>query len=137
VVPVDLRADWPQRLTAAGFDPSRPTAWLVEGLLIYLTADEAAGLLTAVDGLSAPGSRLSCEHRDNANNAILEKALATPTMAEVTALWKGGLGESIAGWLERAGWQIRTHDGTTLAESYGRPDRDAASVGFLVAVKEG
>jgi methyltransferase (TIGR00027 family) len=137
VLRVDLREDWPRQLIEAGFRPTEPTAWLVEGLLIYLTADEAAGLLTAVDGLSAPGSRLSCEHRDNASNAVLEKAWATPTMAEVTALWKGGLGESVAGWLERAGWQIRTHDGTTLAESYGRPDRDAAGVGFLVAVKEG
>ncbi len=33
-VAVDLRADWPAALTGAGFDPSQPTAWLAEGLLI-------------------------------------------------------------------------------------------------------
>ncbi len=32
-VPVDLRDDWPAALAAAGFDRTRPTAWLAEGLL--------------------------------------------------------------------------------------------------------
>ena len=30
-VPIDLREDWPAALQQAGFDPSRPTAWLAEG----------------------------------------------------------------------------------------------------------
>src|ERR1700756_3926264 len=38
-VPIDLRQDWPAALCKAGFDPSRPTAWLAEGLLMYLPAD--------------------------------------------------------------------------------------------------
>jgi len=135
VLAVDLREDWPRQLIDAGFDPSAPTAWLIEGLLIYLTADEAAGLLTAVDGLSAPGSRLSCEHRDNVSNSLLALARSRPSMDEVTALWKGGLGEDLARWLGRAGWGVTTYDGTTLAESYGRADPEAASVGFLTAVK--
>jgi methyltransferase (TIGR00027 family) len=55
----DLREDWGTRLVEAGFDPARPTAWLAEGLLVYLDADEASALLTEVGRLSAPGSRLS------------------------------------------------------------------------------
>ena len=35
-VAVDLRFDWPSALIAAGFDPSKPTAWSAEGLLGYL-----------------------------------------------------------------------------------------------------
>lgn len=35
-VPADLRQDWPAALRGAGFDPEQPTAWLVEGLLMYL-----------------------------------------------------------------------------------------------------
>ncbi|WP_459979354.1 class I SAM-dependent methyltransferase, partial [Mycobacterium avium] len=35
-IPIDLRGDWPAALSAAGFDPAAPTAWLAEGLLIYL-----------------------------------------------------------------------------------------------------
>ena len=38
-VAVDLRFDWPAALQAAGFDPAQPTAWLAEGLLMYLPAD--------------------------------------------------------------------------------------------------
>ncbi|MUM34600.1 class I SAM-dependent methyltransferase, partial [Mycolicibacterium sp. CBMA 361] len=34
-VAIDLREDWPAALQAAGFDPSAPTAWIAEGLLIY------------------------------------------------------------------------------------------------------
>ena len=33
-VGIDLREDWPSALKAAGFDPTAPTAWLAEGLLI-------------------------------------------------------------------------------------------------------
>ena len=136
VLPVDLREDWPARLVEAGFDPSRPTAWLIEGLLIYLTAPEAAALLTRLDGVSAPGSQVSCEHRDNAANSILAKAKASREMDQVTALWKGGLGEDLAGWLGERGWRVDTVDGATLADRYGRSHPDAASVGFLTAVKE-
>lgn len=30
-VPIDLRQDWPKALQKAGFDPSKPCAWLAEG----------------------------------------------------------------------------------------------------------
>src|SRR5581483_4892893 len=38
-VGIDLRFDWPAALQAAGFDAQAPTAWLAEGLLIYLPPD--------------------------------------------------------------------------------------------------
>ena len=60
-VAVDLRQDWPAALVAAGFDPSRPTAWLAEGLLMYLPADGQDRLFELITELSAPGSRLSAE----------------------------------------------------------------------------
>src|SRR5262249_46030939 len=44
-VPADLRADWTTALARAGFDRTGPAAWLAEGLLIYLSAAEAARLL--------------------------------------------------------------------------------------------
>jgi O-methyltransferase involved in polyketide biosynthesis len=53
-----LSGNWTGELVAAGFDPAAPTAWLAEGLMLYLTAGEAQQrLLTAVSGLSTPGSR--------------------------------------------------------------------------------
>ncbi len=35
-VAIDLRADWPKALLDTGFNPKEPTAWIAEGLLIYL-----------------------------------------------------------------------------------------------------
>ncbi|MEU0497093.1 class I SAM-dependent methyltransferase [Mycobacterium sp. NPDC006124] len=60
-VPVDLRHDWPKALLAAGFDASAPTAWLAEGLLMYLPAEAQDQLFTHVTELSAPGSRVAVE----------------------------------------------------------------------------
>ena len=60
-VQVDLRDDWAAALTAAGFDPGQPTAWLAEGLLPYLPAEAQDRLFEIVTGLSAPGSRVAVE----------------------------------------------------------------------------
>lgn len=60
-VPVDLRFDWPKELREAGFDAGQPTAWLAEGLLMYLPADAQDGLFELVTELSAPGSRIAAE----------------------------------------------------------------------------
>ena len=61
-VPADLRRDWAERLAEAGFGQTGPTAWLAEGVLLYLTAGEAGRLLSRVTALSAAGSRLGFEH---------------------------------------------------------------------------
>ena len=60
-VAIDLRQDWPAALAAAGFDSTRPTAWLAEGLLMYLPAEAQDRLFTQITELSAPGSRVSAE----------------------------------------------------------------------------
>ncbi|MGW4063218.1 SAM-dependent methyltransferase [Amycolatopsis sp. NPDC004747] len=65
VVAADLREDWPTALSAAGFDPHRPTAWSAEGLLGYLPPEAQDRLLDTITGLSAPGSRVATESRPN------------------------------------------------------------------------
>jgi methyltransferase (TIGR00027 family) len=60
-VPIDLRFDWPKALRDAGFDASVPTAWLAEGLLMYLPADAQDLLFERVTELSAAGSRIAAE----------------------------------------------------------------------------
>lgn len=65
VVAADLREDWPAALSAAGFDPRRPTAWSAEGLLGYLPPEAQDRLLDTITGLSAPGSRVATESRPN------------------------------------------------------------------------
>ena len=60
-VAIDLRNDWPAALTAAGFDRTRPTAWIAEGLFGYLPPEAQDRLLDQVTELSAPGSRFGAE----------------------------------------------------------------------------
>ncbi len=54
-VAIDLRHDWPKALREAGFDASAPTAWLAEGLLMYLPADAQDRLFAQITELSAVG----------------------------------------------------------------------------------
>jgi methyltransferase (TIGR00027 family) len=76
-VPVDLRHDWPKALRDNGFDVSLPTAWLAEGLLMYLPADAQDRLFELVTELSAAGSRIAVEtvgiHADERREQMRER----------------------------------------------------------------
>ncbi len=61
-VAIDLRGDWPAALQAAGLDAGAPTAWLAEGLLIYLPPEAQDRLFDNITGLSAPGSTVATEY---------------------------------------------------------------------------
>ena len=137
IVPVDVRGNWTDALDAAGFDPTVPTAWLAEGLLLYLTGDETARLLTAVGELSTQGSQLAFEHGGIAGSALLAQTLGMPAMEQYTSLWKEGLGEDASGWLSRHGWRPQVRDRAELATCYGRPVPGQSSGGFLTAVRTG
>jgi len=50
------RGQWSRDLVAAGFDPSVPTVWLLEGLLMYLALPDATDLMAQMGRLSAAGS---------------------------------------------------------------------------------
>jgi methyltransferase (TIGR00027 family) len=60
-VPVDLRNDWTKALREAGFDSTRSTAWLAEGLLPFLPAQAQEAMFVAIDELSGAGSRVAVE----------------------------------------------------------------------------
>jgi methyltransferase (TIGR00027 family) len=122
VIATDLLGDWPAVLVASGFDAAVPTAWLVEGLLVYLSADEAARVLEAVGALSAPGSRLVCE-----------RSAALPPDPSLTAMWKGGLGDDTPAWLERHGWRVELHAIKDIAASFGRPVPGVSASAFVTA----
>ncbi|MFJ1754775.1 SAM-dependent methyltransferase [Kitasatospora sp. NPDC088134] len=117
VVPADLTDPaWPDLLVDAGFDPDRPTAWLAEGLLVYLESDQAAELLTAVGRLSAPGSRLLLEQGRDVTGTPVEEGLTG-----MTDLWRGGLGPGTGDWLDAHGWTTAFTALADLAAALGRP----------------
>ncbi|HZJ72747.1 MAG TPA: class I SAM-dependent methyltransferase, partial [Planctomycetota bacterium] len=54
----ELRDDLEAALAAAGHDPARPTTWIWEGVVMYLTLPQIEATLTAIARRSAPASRL-------------------------------------------------------------------------------
>ncbi|MBV9455030.1 MAG: class I SAM-dependent methyltransferase, partial [Rubrobacter sp.] len=52
---VDLRqSSWPQALLDAGYEVRKPAAWLMEGLLFYMTEATVHILLDSISELTAP-----------------------------------------------------------------------------------
>jgi methyltransferase (TIGR00027 family) len=60
-IAIDPREDWPQALRDSGFDPNKPSAWIAEGLLIYLPAAAEEQLFIGIDGLAGHGSHVAVE----------------------------------------------------------------------------
>lgn len=115
-VAVDLRNDWPKALVDAGFDQSRPTAWIAEGLLGYLPPEAQDRLLDNITALSAAGSRLACEAIPDMSEVDTEKA--QQMMQKAAAKWRehgfeldfGELGyqgerNDVAVYLDNLGWR--------------------------------
>jgi methyltransferase (TIGR00027 family) len=119
-VPADLRGDWPAPLLAAGFDPATPTAWLVEGLLLYLTLADNDRLVDTLTTLSAPGSRLAFDHM---RSAASDRAPLRETEAVARRMGAGFQSylDDPVGWLAAHGWHAVVDRIPAMAESYGRP----------------
>jgi methyltransferase (TIGR00027 family) len=74
-VEADLsQPSWSAKLTEAGFDPSKPSFFLIEGLLMYLPPEAPHRLLATVSSLMCAGSTVAGDtfvggvlafHRDN------------------------------------------------------------------------
>jgi methyltransferase (TIGR00027 family) len=128
-IAVDLREDWPQALRDNGFDPAKPSAWIAEGLLIYLPATAQEQLFTGIDSLAAPGSHLAVEDgapldQDEFEAKVEEERAAMASGAEDRPFFQLVYNEQHAPateWFARRGW---TAVGTPLADylhSVGRP----------------
>jgi methyltransferase (TIGR00027 family) len=60
-IAVDLRDDWPKALQDNGFNATKPSAWIAEGLLIYLPAAAQHQLFSGIDALASSGSHVAVE----------------------------------------------------------------------------
>ncbi|MGB9111298.1 MAG: SAM-dependent methyltransferase [Acidimicrobiales bacterium] len=111
VVPADLRTDWPIQLAASGHDASEPTAWLAEGLLLYLTTSVVECILEDVALRSAVGSRFGLTTR--------RVGAMAPTTA-LDELWISSTPDDPETWLRGHGWEPTFHRPGVLASRYGR-----------------
>mgnify|MGYP000166723568 CR=1 FL=1 len=148
-VPVDLRDDWPKALSDNGFDASRPTAWIAEGLLIYLPPDAQDRLLDNITALSAPGSRLATEHMDakaltgDWAKRLTERSRRSGSTIDLTALFYTGERTGARDHLTAAGWQttVRTTTEAFAANGFAPPPAELVSLsgdsGYLTATLGG
>ncbi|SDY90669.1 Leucine carboxyl methyltransferase [Modestobacter sp. DSM 44400] len=131
---LDLREDWAAPLRQAGLATGEATVWLAEGLLIYLSADEAARLLTEMSALSSPGSRVAFEVGSLGTDPMRAQAWQAPAMQQYVQLWKGGLPDATR-WLAEHGWTPEVSERAAVATSYGRIQPEPSAGGFVVATR--
>jgi methyltransferase (TIGR00027 family) len=136
-VAVDLRHDWPTALQQAGFDPSAPSVWSIEGLLMYLPAAAQDLLFERIQDLAAPGSRVAVEglgpefavpelraQRRERMDRVRELVANAGSPLEVPStdeLWYFEEREDVGDWLRRHGWDVTAIPSDELMASYGRP----------------
>jgi methyltransferase (TIGR00027 family) len=127
-VAIDLREDWPQALRDSGFDAAKPSAWIAEGLLIYLPADAEEQLFTGIDALATPASHVAVEDgapmASDDYAAAVEQERAAVAEGEQRVFFQLVYNERHAPadqWFDEHGW---TAEATPLADylrEVGRP----------------
>ena len=137
-VAMDLRNDWPKALLDNGFDRGQPTAWIAEGLLIYLPPEAQDRLFDNITELSAPGSRLATEHVpdisvfiDERSQRISQRLKKYGFDVEMSDLVYRGERTHVIEYLTSLGWQVssQTTEQAYAANGFELPD-DETSAGF-------
>ncbi|WP_157537392.1 class I SAM-dependent methyltransferase [Kitasatospora azatica] len=136
-VAVDLREDWPGALTAAGHDPTVPTVWIAEGLLIYLPEDAVELLLARISARSAAGSRMGLTL---GSRGVIERFGADAAPGSAASMWVSEMPDDPVGWLAGHGWEAGSHTLRERAAAYGRPistppQREERPGGLISAVR--
>ena len=104
VVRQDLAASWTPALIAAGFDPSRKSAFLAEGLLYYLAESEVTSLFDALSPIAATGSWIGL---DAANLEVFTSPFMSTYLKKLEELgcpWKFGMPDPER-YMAQRGWQ--------------------------------
>ncbi|RJO70955.1 SAM-dependent methyltransferase [Nocardia panacis] len=142
-VPVDLRGDWPTALRDKGFDPAEATAWLIEGLLIYLAPRAQDDLFAAVVANSAPGSRVAIEAMEPLPADLYESMRnAGHELAEEQRQWVDLIYNDpradAAQWFTEHGWSARRTGLGEYLRELGRelPVAPVTSHVFLVTAQQ-
>ncbi|MBU3064219.1 SAM-dependent methyltransferase [Nocardia sp. NEAU-G5] len=138
-VAVDLREDWLTALRHSGFDPDAPTAWLVEGLVIYLTPADQDQLFQTLESASAPGSRASIEQmtplpRESYEELVAQEASTDDvTYNDWARMIYNDPRSDAAQWFSERGWTADRTELTDYLRAAGRAvPENGAHVSALV-----
>jgi len=147
-VAVDLRDDWPSALEAAGFEPGSPSAFIAEGLMIYLPATAQGDIFRSIDALTAPGSYVGIEEGAPMPASAFEAAKAaevaenSPDATFFQLIYNQQYAKA-QDWFGRQGWtatatplaQQITTLGRSLPEPDSQPAQMVASNTLVTAIK--
>lgn len=127
----DVSDDWGRVLLDAGFDPDTPTAWVAEGLFLYLPAAVEEELFRTLDALSAPGSHVAFDIAPGQETAqfrehsVFETTTAK-TGSHLASLFDTDPRPDSVGALRAAGWSVTSSPVAEFTARYGRgPDPEA------------
>ncbi|MCX2932602.1 SAM-dependent methyltransferase [Mycobacterium sp. CVI_P3] len=147
-VAVDLRDDWPQALADSGFQAGLPSAWIAEGLLIYLPARAQEQLFTGIDSLASAGSHLAVEEgkpmdRDAFRVKVQEAKAIDNERGQWWQLVYNEQHAPAAQWFGERGWTAQdtalldylTTAGRSVAPTSAEAANMLASVTLVSAVK--
>ena len=140
-IAVDLRDDWPQALRDSGFDATKPSAFIAEGLLIYLPATAQEQLFTGIDQLTAHGSHLAVEEGepmapDELQANIDKERAADDSRGLFFQLVYNEQHAPAAEWFGHRGWTAVETPLPALLRSLGRPvpepDSESGRMSFRI-----
>lgn len=124
-IAIDLRDDWAGALRANGFDPSKPSAWIAEGLLIYLPATAQSQLFDGIDQLAAPGSFVAVEEAVPMDRELFEakraEGLASGEENSFFSLVYNEQHAPAQEWFSQHGWSAVTTSLPEYLKRVGRP----------------
>jgi methyltransferase (TIGR00027 family) len=114
LVSCDLRSDWSIKLLAAGFHPEKPTAWIVEGVLVYLDEGTVNDVIKAITAMSAPGSRMGLDmaSHDQSESSAWRLRRSTAPFDPVI-------------WLTEHGWTAVVSYARDVLRAHGRVPRES------------
>jgi methyltransferase (TIGR00027 family) len=137
-IAIDLRNDWPKALLDNGFDAEQPTAWIAEGLLIYLPPDAQDLLFDRINELSASGSRVATEHipdmtmfSDERSKRITERMKKYGSDIEISDLIYDGERSHVIEYLTGHGWDVTAQSMREAYAANGFEFPENETIGFF------
>ncbi|MFF0708427.1 SAM-dependent methyltransferase [Gordonia sputi] len=116
VVASDLADDWLRALQGKGFRADLPSAWLAEGLFVYLPDELGLRVIEGITAASESGSRIGVTVRRTASSVVDDSA-ADP-FADVRKLWRSDV--DVAQHVDAAGWDCELSDTREVLVARGR-----------------
>lgn len=119
-VRADLDGEWTSALAAAGFDPTRPAAFLIEGVLQYLHAVTVTHVLRTLHGIASRGSWIGVDLISAATAASPFMAAHLRRVAELGwPRWEFAVDDPEA-LLAAHGWRAQSVIAGTPRANFGR-----------------